>query len=120
MPQVLSLVNVLKADGTEAEFLTGRTNMREAMKILASFGPQEVLLTENQGVTVLANGEFHQAPWKARAIKGRTGRGDTCTAAYLSKRESAGPAEATRFAAALTGIKLEAPGPFHGPVPAGV
>lgn len=117
MPDILRWVNVVKADSTEAEFLTGKTDMREAMRILAACGPQEVVLTQNGGVTVLANGEFYQAPWKVSEIKGRTGRGDTCTAAYLCKRLTAGPEEATRFTAALTGAKLEAPGPFRGDVP---
>jgi sugar/nucleoside kinase (ribokinase family) len=87
------------------------------MQILASCGPQEVVLTQNSGVTVLAGGEFYESPWRVREIKGRTGRGDTCTAAYLCKRLTAGPAQATRFTAALTGLKLEAPGPFRGQVP---
>lgn len=117
MAEILSFVNVLKADGTEAEFLTGRTDVREAMQVLASYGPQEVVLTQNSGVTVLAGGEFYESPWRVREIRGRTGRGDTCTAAYLCKRLTAGPAQATRFTAALTGLKLEAPGPFRGQVP---
>ena len=117
MAEVLSFVDVLKADGTEAEFLTGKKDMREAMAMLASYGPREVVLTQNSGVTVLAGGEFYESPWRVREIKGRTGRGDTCTAAYLSKRLTAGPAQATRFTAALTGLKLETPGPFRGRVP---
>jgi sugar/nucleoside kinase (ribokinase family) len=120
MAKVLPYVNVLKADGTEAEFLTGKKDVREAMRILGSYGPQEVVLTQNSGVTVLAGGEFFESPWRVHPggeIRGRTGRGDTCTAAYLCKRLVAGPAEATRFTAALTGLKLESPGPFRGQVP---
>ena len=45
-------------------------------------------------------------------MRGRTGRGDTCTSAYLGKRLTASPAEATIWAAALTSLKMEAEGPF--------
>ncbi len=117
MASVLRLVNVVKVDGTEAEFLTGQKDMREAARILASYGPQEVLLTQNAGVLVFAENQFYEEPWQVREIKGRTGRGDTCTAAYLAKRLTASPAEATRFTAALTGRKLETPGPFRGSIP---
>ncbi len=116
MAAILRLVNVLKVDGTEAEFLTGQKDMRQAAQMLASYGPQEVVLTQNGGVLVFADNQFYEQPWKVRKIKGRTGRGDTCTAAYLAKRLTAGPEEATRFTAALTGRKLEAPGPFRGEV----
>ncbi len=117
MASTLRLVNVLKVDGTEAEFLTGQKDMRQAAQMLASYGPQEVVLTQNSGVLVFAENRFFEEPWQVREIKGRTGRGDTCTAAYLGKRLTAGPGEAARFAAALTGRKLEAPGPFRGEVP---
>lgn len=117
MPEVLRLVNVLKVDSTEAEFLTGKKDLREAARQLASYGPQEVVLTQNSGVLVLAEGCFYEAPWQVREIKGRTGRGDTCIAAYLCKRLDSSPEVATRFTAALTGRKLEAPGPFRGEVP---
>ncbi len=117
MASVLSLVNVVKVDGTEAEYLTGQKDMRAAARMLASYGPQEVLLTQNAGVLVFAENQFYEQPWQVREIKGRTGRGDTCTAAYLGKRLTASPAEAARFTAALTGRKLETPGPFRGDIP---
>lgn len=113
---LLQFVNVVKADATEAEFLTNTTDMRKAMKMLAALGPQEVVLTQNSGLTVLADGTFYEAPFTPRELRGRTGRGDTCTSAYLCKRLSAGPEEATRFAAEITSRKLEAPGPFRGTV----
>jgi sugar/nucleoside kinase (ribokinase family) len=117
MASALRLVNVLKADSTEAEFLSGKTDMREAVRFFASFGPQEIVLTQNSGVTVYANGAIYEYPWRVREIKGRTGRGDTCIAAYLCKRLTASPEQSARFTAALTGLKLEAPGPFRGEVP---
>jgi sugar/nucleoside kinase (ribokinase family) len=116
MPQVLALVHLLKTDITEITYLTGEGDMRRAAVTLAALGPREVIVTHNSGVLVLAEGQFYESPWLGGEIKGRTGRGDTCTAAYLGKRLSASPAEATRFTAAVTGRKMEAPGPFHGDI----
>lgn len=111
--QVLSLVDVLKVDAVEAEFLTGLSDLREAAQALAALGPREVVLTQGQGVLVLADGRFYQAPFVAQEVRGRTGRGDTCIAAYLGQRLTAPPGEAAIWAAALTSLKLEAPGPFR-------
>ena len=47
-------------------------------------------------------------------VSGRTGRGDTTFAAYLSWRLNHGVAESLKFAAALVSIKMETPGPFNG------
>lgn len=110
--QVLELVDVLKADGVEAEVLTGTSDLREATKALSEFGPGEVVLTHGKGVLVYADGHFYSAPFRTREMRGRTGRGDTCIAAYLGKRLTASPAEATTWAAALTSLKMEAEGPF--------
>jgi sugar/nucleoside kinase (ribokinase family) len=111
--QVLPLVDVLKVDAVEAEFLTGQSNPQEAARALAALGPREVVLTYEQGVLVLADGYCYQAPLVAQEMRGRTGRGDTCIAAYLGKRLTAPPGEAAVWAAALTSLKLEAPGPFR-------
>jgi sugar/nucleoside kinase (ribokinase family) len=111
--QVLEFVDVLKTDGVEAEILTGKKDIKEAAKILADFGPQEVVVTHRDGVLVYAEGRFYKAPFFSGEIKGRTGRGDTCTAAYLGKRLTAPPSEATVWAAALTSLKMEQGGPFR-------
>jgi len=47
-------------------------------------------------------------------IRGRTGRGDTCFATYVARRLEVGPEEACRFAAAVTSLKMEHPGPYRG------
>ncbi len=111
--QVLKLVNVLKADGVEAEILTGCKDIKEAATILAEFGPQEIVVTHRDGVLVYAGGHFYEAPFLPKEVRGRTGRGDTCIAAYLGKRLTAPPDEATLWAAALTGLKMEQEGPFR-------
>jgi sugar/nucleoside kinase (ribokinase family) len=111
--QVLEFVDVLKTDGVEAEILTGKEDIKEAAKILADFGPQEVVVTHRDGVLVYAEGRFYQAPFFPKEVRGRTGRGDTCTAAYLGKRLTAPPSEATVWAAARTSLKMEQGGPFR-------
>jgi sugar/nucleoside kinase (ribokinase family) len=109
----LALVDVLKVDTAEAEVLTGQTDVRQAMQELAAYGPSEIMLTRPQRVLVYAGGEYHQAPFEPREVRGRTGRGDTCFAGYLGRRLSADPEEACRFAAAMASLKLEQPGPFR-------
>jgi sugar/nucleoside kinase (ribokinase family) len=82
---------------------------------LASYGPKEIMLTQSSGPTVYAGGAFYQAPFTPRSLEGRTGRGDTCFSAYLGRRLSADAQEATRWAAAVTTLKQEKPGPWQGP-----
>jgi sugar/nucleoside kinase (ribokinase family) len=108
--QVLGMTDILKTDAVEAEFLTGSPDIREAARALAALGPREVVLTHKDGLLVLANGEYHEAPFRPVELRGRSGRGDTCVGSYASKRLTAEPAEATRWAAALTSLKLEAEG----------
>ncbi|HET8644739.1 MAG TPA: PfkB family carbohydrate kinase [Vicinamibacteria bacterium] len=113
--RVLRLVDVLKADAVEAEFLTAANDHVQAARALAALGPREVVLTHASGVLVLAEGDVHQAPFRPRELRGRSGRGDTCIGAYVSKRLTSSPAEATRWAAAVTSLKLEAEGPIRRP-----
>lgn len=112
--EALPLVRFLKVDNKEAGALTGEENMYKAAEILGCKGPQEVVLTHRNGVLVWAKGEIFEAPFKPKSLAGRTGRGDTCFSAYLGRRLLGDPPEeATRFAAALTTLKLERPGPFR-------
>jgi len=112
--QGLPLARYLKVDQAEAEVLTGRTDRYAAARALESWGAREVVLTHSAGVLVRAAGQDYEAPFTPRSLAGRTGRGDTCFAAYLARRSSAGPGEACEFAARITSIKLETPGPFVG------
>jgi sugar/nucleoside kinase (ribokinase family) len=110
----LACVTYLKVDRAEAEHLTGETDLETAAQKLAAYGPKEVLLTQSSGPTVYAGGAFYRAPFTPRSLAGRTGRGDTCFASYVGRRLNAGPDEATRWAAALTTLKQEKPGPWQG------
>jgi sugar/nucleoside kinase (ribokinase family) len=110
---VLSRINVLKSDAVEAELLTGATDIRQAALMIADLGPREVMITHRQGVLVYASGEFHEAGFFPGKLIGRSGRGDTCIAAYVSRRLTPPPAEATVWAAAVASLKMEAEGPFR-------
>ncbi|MBC7221273.1 hypothetical protein H5T55_07415 [Candidatus Bipolaricaulota bacterium] len=113
--QALPLVRYLKVDDREALALTGEENHRRAAERLARHGPKEIVFTRQEGLLVLAAGQFYEASFRPRSLAGRTGRGDTCFAAYLGRRLLGDdPERATRFAAALTSLKLEKPGPFRG------
>jgi len=112
----LATVTYLKMDQAEAEMLTGLSDPQEAIRTMAALGPREVMLTYPGGVLVYADGQIYQAPITPRIQVGRTGRGDTCFATYVGRRLSTSPAEACRFAAALTSLKMEQPGPFRGTI----
>ena len=111
--QVLALVDVLKSDAVEGEFLTGERDLHAIARKLASYGPKEIVLTHKDGLVVLANGTTHAQPFLPTELRGRSGRGDTCVGSYLSRRLSAEPADATVWAAALTSLKLEEEGPIR-------
>jgi len=116
MVEGLTHVTYLKVDRAEAELLTGQTDLRAAARQLATYGPpeSEVVVTQSSSVIVCADDRIYEAPFTPRSLTGRTGRGDTCFATYVGKRLSASPAEATRFAAAVTTLKQEQPGPWRG------
>jgi len=116
MAEGLAHVAYLKVDRAEAELLTGQTDMRAAAHQLAAYDPpgNEVVVTQSSGVTVYADGQIYEAPFTPRSLAGRTGRGDTCFATYVGKRLSVSAEEACRFAAAVTTLKQEQPGPWNG------
>ncbi len=109
---VCFLLDVLKADAVEAEFLTGEADIKAAAQTLAGWGPREVVLTHRTGVLVYAEGRFHEAPFYPESMIGRSGRGDTCIASYMAKRLALPPKQAIIYSAAVTSLKMEAEGPF--------
>ena len=110
---ILSHIKVLKTDAVEAEILTGTSNIREAAQKISDLGPQEVIITHRNGLLVYTDGQFHEKNFFPNQLIGRSGRGDTCIAAYIAKRLSTSPQEATIWAAAVTSLKMEAEGPFQ-------
>ncbi|MFW9882091.1 MAG: PfkB family carbohydrate kinase [Candidatus Thorarchaeota archaeon] len=114
--KILSNVNVLKIDQTEAKVLTNHQDIKEAAKELAEFGVNEILITHEKGVSVFTSDVLLTFPWKNRKIVGRTGRGDTAFISYLGSRLTKNPEDSLKFATALTSLKLESTGPFDRPL----
>ena len=114
--KIISNINVLKLDQTEAEVLTNQKKISSAAKELIQIGPKEVLITHEEGISVFTSSESFHFPWKNLTSEGRTGRGDTAFISYLGSRINKNPEESLKFSAALTSLKLETPGPFSLPL----
>ncbi len=112
----LPRISYFKADAAEAEVLTGTADRDRAARMLGEMGAREVVLTHSSEVIACVDGKLHRAPFRPANLSGRTGRGDTCFAAYLAWRLQHDPAESVRYAAALTSMKMESPGRFRGSV----
>lgn len=110
----LPYIDYLKTDAAEAEILTGLTDRAEAAKLLYSWGAKEVLITHNTEVLAYDGKQIYTCPIKARNLSGRTGRGDTTFAGYITERQRAGIEEALLYCTALVSLKMETPGPFQG------
>jgi len=104
----------LKLDIVEARLVTGLDDLAAAAADVSSWGVEEVLITEAKGVLANIGGKTIYEPFSNKSVIGRTGRGDTTFAAYLSWRLDHSAEEALKFAAALVSIKMETPGPFMG------
>lgn len=107
-------VDFLKTDTAEAEILTGVADRRLAAMQLAAWGAKEIMITHNTEVMIYDGKEFYTCPIKARNLSGRTGRGDTTFAGYLTERLHASIPDALLYATALVSLKMETPGPFRG------
>ena len=112
MASTLRLVDVVKSDAVEAQFLTGQTDIYKAAEYYADMGPQEIVLTHIDGLLIYADGKTYENAFYPARLDGRSGRGDTCLGAYMAKRLSLAPREAGIWAAAVTSLKMERLGPF--------
>ncbi len=112
MQEALSLIDILKSDAVEAEYLTGEADIFKAANIFTSMGPKEIVLTHKNGLLILVDGKFHNFNFYSNNLSGRSGRGDTCVGSYVAMRLSLSPLEAGIWAAAVTSLKMEKPMPF--------
>ena len=111
---IVGLMDKVKLDLVEARILTGTDDLEQAALMGETWGCPEVMITHAQGVLARVRGKTYYERFSNRSVVGRTGRGDTTFAAYLSWRLDRGVEEYLRFAAALVSIKMETPGPFRG------
>jgi sugar/nucleoside kinase (ribokinase family) len=112
--EIAAMMDKLKLDVVEARILTGTDNLEEAAKIVESWGCPEILITQSEGVLARVKGKTYYEKFSNSNVSGRTGRGDTTFAAYLSHRLDHDVMESLKFAAAVVSIKMEKPGPFSG------
>jgi sugar/nucleoside kinase (ribokinase family) len=112
--EIAALMSKVKLDIVEAKVLTGTDNLEEAAKIIEGWGCPEVVITHSEGVLARANGKTYYEKFSNSSVIGRTGRGDTTFAAYLSWRMDHDIKDSLKFAAALVSIKMEKVGPFSG------
>ena len=112
--EIISRMDMVKLDVVEAKVLTGTDDLEAAARIAASWGCPEIMITRSDGVLAYVNGVSYFEKFSNNSVIGRTGRGDTTFAAYLSYRLKHDAAESLKFAAALVSIKMETYGPFQG------
>jgi sugar/nucleoside kinase (ribokinase family) len=115
---ILQYVDILKANESEMQVLTGTKNVRKSAHILADWGVKEVLITlGSKGSVIFADNTFYNIPAYIpnTAVVDATGCGDTYMAGYLYQRiKGSGFQEAGEFAAAMASLKIESSGPFVG------
>lgn len=111
---IVAMMDKVKLDVVEARILTGTDDLEKAAVIIEAWGCPEIVITHSAGVLARVDGTTYYEKFSNKSTVGRTGRGDTTFAAYLSWRLNHDPAESLKFAAALVSIKMETPGPFMG------
>ncbi|MHA1241355.1 MAG: PfkB family carbohydrate kinase [Promethearchaeota archaeon] len=116
--EIISKVDYLKVDETEAKILTNLSSLQKAGKQLINLGPKEVLITHQRGINLTSRDESYFFPWKNKGSVGRTGRGDTAFISYLGSRITKSPEDSLRYSAALTSLKMESMEPFSLPLSA--
>ncbi len=112
--EILTMVDFVKVDALEAKVLTGTGVLREQADTLEQWGSPEIIITSSEGALAQRAGKSAFARFTNSSTKGRMGRGDTLIGSYLARRLNHSVEESLQFAAALTSIKMERPGPFSG------
>lgn len=113
--KALPEIDILKADETEALLLTGENDVRHAARVIAEFGPREVIITCGaRGSLIYAAGEYFDiAAFEAGPVVDTTGCGDTYMGAYLAKRlQSDDVRAAGEYASEIAGLKATCAGAF--------
>lgn len=112
--KILPYVDYLKTDTAEAEILTGQTDRVVAAKMLHEWGAKEVVITNSAEVLAYDGKKLYTCPIRARNLSGRSGRGDTTFAAYITERQKENMQKALLWATATVSVKMENPGPYKG------
>ncbi len=116
----LKFVNILFLDENEAKTILGtQVSLKEVAKMLASFGPEEVIITQGSNGSTIYSKKLDQIfkipAFSPQKTEDPTGLGDTYMAAYAARKlEIEDPKKCGIFAAAASVIKIESKGAFKG------
>jgi sugar/nucleoside kinase (ribokinase family) len=114
----LQYVDILKANESEMEVLTGCKDAKQAAIVLWAWGVKEIVITLGSRGSLIYDGiDFYNIPAfkPATDVVDATGCGDTYMAGYLYQRiKGAGFQFAGEFGAAMATLKIESSGPFTG------
>lgn len=118
LDEILACVDVLFLDVYEAQFLYCDLSAGDVARELASFGPNEVVITQNkEGSLIYLADKDELYDVDAYPVKEKispTGAGDTYMAAYVIRHmENGDAAECADFASKVATLKLESEGPFN-------
>ncbi|MDD3947219.1 MAG: ribokinase [Clostridia bacterium] len=112
--KLMPYIHFLKTDAAEAEILTGQKDRVTAAKMFYDWGAKEIVITHNTEVLAYDGKTVYTCPIKARNLSGRSGRGDTTFAAYITERNLADAYTALLWATATVSAKMETPGAYQG------
>ncbi len=108
----LKYFDLFKVDSNESRILSGKKELKEGLIVLKEMGAKIVLGTYSKGVCTYDGKNFYEAKFGEWSLEGRTGRGDTCTAAFMVALDRMNVKSATEFAARITTLKMCSPGPL--------
>ena len=108
----MKYIDILKVDCVEAEVLTGIKDSREACLKLLEQGPKYIIYTQSEAVELHTKETCYKSAFTQWSLEGRTGRGDTVSAAFLLEHFILGRdiQESLDIAAKATGKKMMHPG----------
>lgn len=115
--EALRYIHTLKADVGEVLALTGKTDLMEGVRHIASLGVKEIAVTNaSKGSFIYADGMRTDIPaYMPKVVTDTTGCGDTYIAGYLFARSQGQSIEQSgHFGAAMAGLKTTHAGPFNG------
>jgi Sugar kinases, ribokinase family len=112
--ELLPYIDYFKTDAAEAEILTGQPDREKSARLFYEWGAKEIIITHNTEVIAYDGKKIYRYPIKSRNLSGRSGRGDTAFAAYISERLSHSVEDSLLVAAATVSAKMETPGPYRG------
>lgn len=111
----LPMMDIFKVDNNEAYIMTQEKQLERACIELSKLGAKLVLATHKEGVVVYDGQNFYEGRFSSYKLLGRTGRGDTCLAAFLAGlMQGKSLKEAVVLAARVTSVKMQYAGPYRG------